>query len=127
MLISELPQPYKALAEKRREEEKSTYFYSKNSDSIIKAFNWSDTTEDNGFWHDCHYAQNESELPSFSYNFNEDITTNKMDDKELIKHLQFEIKLKNEAISHLLLDDEKGFSGIEEAIEIYKKHFFPYE
>lgn len=55
--ISELPKPYKSLAEKRREQQ-----YEK-SDRIERAFAWVRTPEDLDFWNNVFRAKTEQELP----------------------------------------------------------------
>lgn len=68
--ISKLPEPYKSLAEKRREEseENDKHWHDAvvkeyGCDNLDYAFNWFDTPENDVFWDAVYEAKDESELP----------------------------------------------------------------
>ena len=60
MKISELPEPYKTLAEKRRREDDEP---NTEIDDLIAAFEWSHTPEGIDFWDAVDNALSEKELP----------------------------------------------------------------
>ena len=60
MKISELPEPYKTLAEKRRREDDDPNM---EADDPISAFVWTHTPEGSDFWDDVHGAQSVEQLP----------------------------------------------------------------
>ena len=59
MDISELPEEYRKLAEKRRTETDSH----SDSNFLPEAFDWPSTPEGAHFWIQCENARRESELP----------------------------------------------------------------
>ena len=63
MKISDLPDEYRALAEKRREEETDS-IYSNISNDLARAFYWHATPEGGEFWVDVAWAFTTDELPS---------------------------------------------------------------
>lgn len=65
MLISELPQPYKALAEKRRKEYNKKHEFTGISDNLAISFFWNTSKERRDFWYKCDIAKTESELPPY--------------------------------------------------------------
>ena len=60
MKISELPEPYKTRAEKRRREDVVPHM---KADVISKAFVWMKTPEGISFWNDVHEVQSVEQLP----------------------------------------------------------------
>lgn len=59
MKISELPEPYKSLAESRREKDE----FSQLTDWVDEAFKGENTLEGWHFWADVHMAQTVADLP----------------------------------------------------------------
>ena len=59
-LISELPEPYRYLAELRREQKPT---YSNKEDELVFAFGWITVLENITFWCEVYDAEDESQLP----------------------------------------------------------------
>ena len=63
MLISELPDKYRKIAEKRREECTKPPAKNISTDILTNAFVWSDTPEGD-FWKKVHDAERANDLPT---------------------------------------------------------------
>jgi len=62
MRISELPEPYKSLANSRRDADS----VAQETDTLAEAFTWSDTPEGGEFWRDVYDAAIADDLPPIS-------------------------------------------------------------
>lgn len=61
--ISELPEPYKSLAEERKANCNTFLICKDDSGEMTKSFSWYMSVEGFDFWEQVYFAKTESELP----------------------------------------------------------------